>query len=753
MHHRPTLPQAFHALQCGCFCALLLGSACAPADDPPPPASSLRANHDHGGSSLISLDGLSAIHAQMPSGELLLAPPAARPDFQRLGLRYDGEGNPQVEVRFEQDGVWSEWHAAPITFNDGRQFNAHVGLDRPAQKAALRIANTPAAKLSFLVAEFFTHPLAEAAAPPSNEDAIASTSQALAPASLVHPRSAWGAAATPNCGNPHTPKAITIHHTVTPNNDPTPPAKRIKGIQNYHINANGWCDIGYHFLVSQDGERWQGWKTETKSGIHVGGHNTNNVGISFLGSYQNSEPPAVQVEGVIPLVQWLADTYGIALDRKHLLGHREWSGNSTSCPGNRLFSKLDGIVASANNGGKENHVDIAVDFLNIAGQEPDFIKGSSSGIFDVLVDQPFMGQIVVRNGSQRPATDDVRIGYSVSAPYLSAEDVVIERDRPQLDGKSFKTSPASSYAGNPTSGSVADSGSLNIGSLLPGESVRVRIDVRAAEYAFAVEPRPQLRAWIQHVGDYYGEQDGWDDSVEQNQAGSLLRAASECDILSRHEWDFDGPDGSDVEGWRAGADISDLAVNLADGALAMKASGPKPHALSPDFTRIDTTRHAQLTLRVRQHGDVRHAAIYFRRDTEAWSEERKLEFSTTGGGVWDDVVLNAANHPEWSGVVTGLRLDPWRGGPYTGADAWFDIDFLRATGELPAGGGGGAAGNTSGGPRTGQATRIQEGGAGSSCTYAASQRSLAPVLSFTAALLLALWRRRRFQAAGRAAPH
>lgn len=710
----------------------------------------------HDASALVVLDGKSTLAAALSSGELVVAPPRQRASFWRVGLRYDATGgDPMLELSVERSGSWGDWMRAPVTFESGEIRNAHLELDAPAERVRLRPAPGAMGQLRFLAVELFEHELVKSAAldlAPEPEG-IASTSLAIAPASLVHPRSDWGAAPTPDCGALHTPTHLTIHHTVTPNDDPTPPAERIKGIQSYHINSNGWCDIGYHFLISQDGDRWQGWKDEQKVGIHTGGNNTNNVGISFLGSYHLAEPPLAQLQGAMPLVKWMADTYGIVLDRDHVLGHGEWPGQSTQCPGSFLLARLQEIIDGAKLGDTENHVSITTEWRTIAGQERDFVAGSSGGIFDALVGQTLEGEIVVRNGSARPATDAVLVGYFLESPYLAPLSYTIEHDLPAKDGASFVTSPADSNPNNPPKSGLGSEGVIDVGVIEPGESVRIVLSVRAEAYSFGAADHPDLRAWVKHVGDYYGEQDGWDDVVEVNLAGKQLQSYAQSDVFSGEEWRFDGPAGDDIEGWTAGNQLSDLAVNLVDHALAMKASGEDPFALSPGWTSIDADSKKEIHLRARQHGGPRDAKLYFKRTGEDWSEDRQLAFTTSGGGTWDEVVLDLSTHPEWTGTVVGLRIDSWEGPSADGPEAWFDIDWIAAGGEIVPPGSGGSAGWGSGGSSnasgggSGQSTRVtddDDGGCG--CAVPGETPRGAPALALCA-LFMASCARRRARAA------
>jgi hypothetical protein len=46
-----------------------------------------------------------------------------------------------------------------------------------------------------------------------------------------------------------------------------------RGIQEWHINGNGWCDIGYSFLVGGDGNVYEG-RGWDEIGAHTGGFNS-----------------------------------------------------------------------------------------------------------------------------------------------------------------------------------------------------------------------------------------------------------------------------------------------------------------------------------------------------------------------------------------------------------------------------------------------------------------------------------------------
>jgi peptidoglycan recognition protein len=64
-----------------------------------------------------------------------------------------------------------------------------------------------------------------------------------------------------------------------------------RGIQDWHINGNGWCDIGYSFLVGGDGNVYEG-RGWDEIGAHTGGFNSVGYGVCFLGSFTSQLPTA-----------------------------------------------------------------------------------------------------------------------------------------------------------------------------------------------------------------------------------------------------------------------------------------------------------------------------------------------------------------------------------------------------------------------------------------------------------------------------
>ena len=66
-------------------------------------------------------------------------------------------------------------------------------------------------------------------------------------------------------------------------------AAEVRAIQNYHMDGNGWSDIGYTFLVGGDGSIFEGrgWNVV---GAHTYGFNSVGYGIDFIGTFTSKNP-------------------------------------------------------------------------------------------------------------------------------------------------------------------------------------------------------------------------------------------------------------------------------------------------------------------------------------------------------------------------------------------------------------------------------------------------------------------------------
>jgi len=113
-------------------------------------------------------------------------------------------------------------------------------------------------------------------------------------------------------------------------------ASIVRGIQNYHMDSNGWSDIGYNFLVGEDGNAYEG-RGWDRVGAHSPNYNSVALGVSVIGSYTSRNPNAAALTATQQLI-----SCGISMNKLSasysLHGHRD--GTCTSCPGDTLYATI-----------------------------------------------------------------------------------------------------------------------------------------------------------------------------------------------------------------------------------------------------------------------------------------------------------------------------------------------------------------------------------------------------------------------------
>ena len=293
-------------------------------------------------------------------GVVTLPALAAATGATRVGLladldRIDRE-IPAIEARgVRADGTRGAWRSVETTWREARLFVALAELSDDAEVfagAELRVGE-PEALSQLTWSAIIPEPEVDAEVV-SDPGSLQTTSSPLRAelGDLVQSRAVWDARST-NCTSADENKyRMAIHHTVTPSSGD--PMVRLRGIQNYHMDTRGWCDIGYHFLVSADGRVWEGRPLELL-GAHVGSNNTGNIGISYIGCFQTSgcedwtpfEPPEEMIDGGASAVAALATIFDIAITSDLVKGHRDHTGATTSCPGDNLHARLDDIRSRA----------------------------------------------------------------------------------------------------------------------------------------------------------------------------------------------------------------------------------------------------------------------------------------------------------------------------------------------------------------------------------------------------------------------
>ena len=100
-------------------------------------------------------------------------------------------------------------------------------------------------------------------------------------------------------------------------------------IRKYHIEHNHWEDIGYHFVIDQDGVIEVGRK-ESLVGSHCENENHDSIGICLIGE---TDFRPEQFKALKQIVESLLNKYGLLAD--NVTGHYEWpsaKAQGKTCP-------------------------------------------------------------------------------------------------------------------------------------------------------------------------------------------------------------------------------------------------------------------------------------------------------------------------------------------------------------------------------------------------------------------------------------
>jgi len=311
-----------------------------------------------------------------PAGEVTawVSPALATEDFNLAGISWEG-GTPPSRVlarTADQDG-WSDWLDLDLALDDGPDAGSPEAITAKQATAPL-----VAPEASGLQLQVFSQPGADLPAEITPVLVAAQTTSGIVPMAVakpasgsldvnkpaINPRSAWKAKPARANDFAKTPASLNgaiVHHTVNSNTYSAAQVPTLLyNIQSYHMGANGWADIGYNFVIDRFGGIWearQGSLNEFVVGAHANPFNSGSIGVSFLGDHTSTEPSPASVASAGRLIAWRLATAGITnlkgttvysgdpakKPRDVVSGHRQV--NATSCPGDKLMTKLPTIRA------------------------------------------------------------------------------------------------------------------------------------------------------------------------------------------------------------------------------------------------------------------------------------------------------------------------------------------------------------------------------------------------------------------------
>ncbi len=263
-------------------------------------------------------------------------------------LTWDGDGDPALSIRFStgEAGHWTSWQdLEPYVHNPGGRISGLYFVPDGQMRFELRSRNPKLRRIS----AYFYRPGASGELPA--RPSVASGQRACpCPVPALVQRTDWcpGGACPPNPNPVFTDVShLIVHHSDTPNSADDWPAV-VRAIWNFHVNGNGWSDIGYNYLIDPDGVVYEGRGNDVL-GAHFCGQNTNTLGVCILGDFTAVVPTLEARLVLADLLAWKTCDIGAdpldsafhapsGLTLPHICGHRD--GCATSCPGDQFYPLL-----------------------------------------------------------------------------------------------------------------------------------------------------------------------------------------------------------------------------------------------------------------------------------------------------------------------------------------------------------------------------------------------------------------------------
>ncbi|MCU0341141.1 MAG: N-acetylmuramoyl-L-alanine amidase [Spirosomaceae bacterium] len=150
---------------------------------------------------------------------------------------------------------------------------------------------------------------------------------------------------------------LVVHHSAGSNSS-TNYTDVVRNIYVFHTQSNGWNDVGYNFLIAQDGTIFEGrdgqgrMEGDNVLGAHFCAKNTATMGVCLLGNYQMVQPSDASIRALLQLLSWKLkkENLDVLTTEPHpptapqgnlstLVGHRD--GCATDCPGNNVYARLN----------------------------------------------------------------------------------------------------------------------------------------------------------------------------------------------------------------------------------------------------------------------------------------------------------------------------------------------------------------------------------------------------------------------------
>ncbi|GGM47943.1 hypothetical protein GCM10012275_18750 [Longimycelium tulufanense] len=261
--------------------------------------------------------------------------------FSMVGLRWPGQRPPGLRIRAGSPGQgWTRWFE--IEPDEGHPASEPVWTGS-ATRLQVRADMAVSGRLSAVLID--PGRLLRDVSPRKNDAGVIT-------------REEWGADESLMCWEPEYADnvyAATVHHSAGTNDySPEEAPQLVRAIYLYHVQALGWCDIGYHALVDRYGRVYEGRFGGLDTavwGAHALNFNEGTTGVSLIGDHRGTPPTPAALEALASFLAWKFPIHGVdprgtvglpprfpQLTLHTVFAHRDV--NPTECPGDGGYRHL-----------------------------------------------------------------------------------------------------------------------------------------------------------------------------------------------------------------------------------------------------------------------------------------------------------------------------------------------------------------------------------------------------------------------------
>jgi len=270
---------------------------------------------------------------------------------------WDAENN-ELWVRFKKGNTTNQWQQINIDIHSDKNGRRHISeltfVDKDVDKFDFKIIFEEGSQALVQNIDLHFYDPGQLEKKSGNEITQANNrSDCACPQPDFEDRDDWCPAGDcPEITNPTFTDVthLIVHHSAGVNSS-SDWAGVVRSIWDFHVNVNGWDDVGYNYLVDPNGVLYEG-RGDNVRGAHFCGNNGGTMGVCMLGDFTNTTPTNNAKSTLKDLLAWKicdidADPEETAfhassgLNLTRISGHQD--GCATECPGALFYPQMEDI--------------------------------------------------------------------------------------------------------------------------------------------------------------------------------------------------------------------------------------------------------------------------------------------------------------------------------------------------------------------------------------------------------------------------